>query len=248
MKLFAITLGVVCIVAIALFGVVFALLLLFWERSEAAQLAAAFIWLPILALPAIAEFLERRTDRTRLADYREFQIPWPVMVAYALLVLIALDFASSILIVMLAAPLPSEGGELFDETFFQRLFLLALAIQLPVMMLDAYLVARWIGGRCPSRGLLGLLFALFLLAAVIIGDTELLTPVERYHPVILPLNLIQLALILLSALVGYWRGRAGRWSRYMHYLLGVTPPATRDAVVELAFEEARKATVSSSFS
>ena len=77
MKLFAIALGVVCIVAIALFGVVFALLLLFWERSEAAQLAAAFIWLPILALPAIAEFLERRTDRTRLATTGNFRFHGP---------------------------------------------------------------------------------------------------------------------------------------------------------------------------
>jgi hypothetical protein len=252
MKLFAIVLGVACGITTGLFGIFFALLLPFAsERSEAASSAATFALCPILALPAVAEFLERKTARrslvggirTPIRDFRDFQIAWPLIAAYGLFVLIALDFVSSTAIVTVSAALASDGAELFDDEFFKRTLLLALTIQLPVMMLGAYFVARWIGARCSSRGLFTVLLTLVLLAAVISGDNELLTPVERYHPGYLRLNLIQLALTLLSGLVGYWRGRKGRWSKYLRYLFGVVPPATRDTIAELAFEEAQKAAV-----
>ena len=41
-------------------------------------------------------------------------------------------------------------------------------------------------------------------------------------------------------LIGYWRGRNFRLSRYLHYLLSVLPADTRDLVIELAFGEAQE--------
>jgi len=46
--------------------------------------------------------------------------------------------------------------------------------------------------------------------------------------------------LMVPALLGYWRGRKLRLSKYLYYLLGVLPKETRDAVVELAFDEAQK--------
>jgi hypothetical protein len=48
-------------------------------------------------------------------------------------------------------------------------------------------------------------------------------------------------MLLVAGLLGYWRGQKYRLSKYLHYLLGVLPAETRDAVIELAFEEAQKA-------
>ena len=42
-------------------------------------------------------------------------------------------------------------------------------------------------------------------------------------------------------LIGYWRGRKHRLSKYLYYLLGVLSPEARHAVIELAVEEAQRA-------
>ena len=45
---------------------------------------------------------------------------------------------------------------------------------------------------------------------------------------------------IVPGLIGYWRGKRQSLSKYLHYLLSVLPPQTRDTVVELAFDEAQK--------
>ncbi len=44
-----------------------------------------------------------------------------------------------------------------------------------------------------------------------------------------------------AGLLGQRQGRKRRLADYMEYLLSVLPPPTRNVLVELAFEEARKA-------
>jgi hypothetical protein len=51
---------------------------------------------------------------------------------------------------------------------------------------------------------------------------------------------LEFPFILLCALLGYWRGHKARWAKYLGYLLGVLPPETRDAMVDLVFVEAQK--------
>jgi len=51
----------------------------------------------------------------------------------------------------------------------------------------------------------------------------------------------RLPLLIMSALLGVWRGQQGRLSGYLAHLLAAMPPSARGAVVELAYEEGRRA-------
>jgi hypothetical protein len=44
-----------------------------------------------------------------------------------------------------------------------------------------------------------------------------------------------------AGFLGVWRGRRRKLAGYMEYLLSVLPPATRRALVDLAYEDAKKA-------
>jgi hypothetical protein len=246
MKLLAIGLAVTFGIAAVVFAATFVLLLLaIPEIAEAAGFAAIVAGFSILALPSIAEFAERRVGRRNWAagkqaavqDYNAYQLPWPVAVAYGVFVLSAADTTSTFL-ANVAATL--DGSELYTEEFFKRVFLFALAINLPMMMLAAYFVCRWIGARCSRRGAIAVLVT-FLIATVFAFGSTALTPTEMSHPAFVTLNLIQSPFILLCCLAGYWRGRKARWSKYLDYLVRVIPPGTRDTVVGLAFAEVQKA-------
>ncbi|MBA3851687.1 MAG: hypothetical protein H0X59_04895 [Chloroflexi bacterium] len=51
----------------------------------------------------------------------------------------------------------------------------------------------------------------------------------------------RLPLLIMSSLLGVWRGQQGRLSGYVAFLLAAMPPSTRSAVVELAYEEGQRA-------
>jgi hypothetical protein len=120
MKLFAIALSITCVIAAVLFAIALAVLLPFVEHSEAMKAAAAFGGVPILTFPKIAEFLEQERSRKNLIagkrtpvyDFRGFQIAWPLMVLYGVLLLAAIDAISSFVGGLLAAGVftGSAGG------------------------------------------------------------------------------------------------------------------------------------------
>ncbi len=51
----------------------------------------------------------------------------------------------------------------------------------------------------------------------------------------------RLPLLIIASLLGVWRGQRGRLSGYVAHLLAAMPPASRSAVVELAYEEGQRA-------
>jgi hypothetical protein len=63
---------------------------------------------------------------------------------------------------------------------------------------------------------------------------------DKLYEAALILSIVEFPFEIFSGLIGYWRGRKYRLAAYLHYLLGVLPAETRDTVVELAFDEARK--------
>jgi hypothetical protein len=247
MKPFALALSSAFSIAVLFFAAVFALVIPSFELAESMQAAAVAASLPALALPAIAEALERATARRHLAagkptaiyNYHEFQLPWPVMVLCGSLVLFAIDWISTF-IASLAAGISSASIGFMAEDFSEHLFLAALAINVPTLMVGGYFVSRWIGTRCSRGGTIAVLLTCILATAAATGLTALM-PVEGAERAFILLNLLELPFVLFCGLVGYWRGRRARWSKYLGYLLGVLPPETRDTIVDLAFTETRKA-------
>ncbi|CAN5731662.1 hypothetical protein BH24CHL8_BH24CHL8_10650 [soil metagenome] len=51
----------------------------------------------------------------------------------------------------------------------------------------------------------------------------------------------RLPLLVISSLLGVWRGQQSRLSGYVSFLLAMMPPSSRVAVVELAYEEGQRA-------
>jgi hypothetical protein len=119
-----------------------------------------------------------------------------------------------------------------------------------VAVLGGYFVGRWIGTRCSRHGVVTMLLIAFLTAVGSIAmDVVLLTDetylaafdAERLAPSFLLSRIASITLIfLVPGLLGYWRGRKHRLSKYLHYLLGILPEETRDTVIDLAFDEAQK--------
>ena len=130
--------------------------------------------------------------------------------------------------------------------------LLAMAVIGPTMLtiFAAYFVGRWIGTRCLRRGIVAIVLVAVLTAVGAVAVDVLATTDEYYREMfdaerLSPAHILtRVALvsfnILVPGLIGYWRGRKLRLSKYLHYLLGVLPAETRDTVVDLAFEEAQK--------
>jgi hypothetical protein len=246
MKLFAIAFGIACGLGVILFGTTFAILTLV-GIGEAAPAAAALAALPITAFPKIGEFLEQQDGRRKLTagkrtpiyDFRGFQIRWSLMTLYGVLVLFAVDLVVSSISGMAAgAIIRYSGGDMEDQDILEYSTIWLFTIILPASMTGAYFVGRWIGTRCSWSGSIVVFFVIFLDVSLEIGVNWLLR--GGHDPILLFLNLLRLPFVLCVALIGYSRGRNYRLSKYLHYLLSVLPVETRDAVVELAFDEAQK--------
>jgi hypothetical protein len=253
MKLFAIAFSITCVIAAVLFAIALAVLLPFVEHSEAMKAAAALGGVPILTFPKIAEFLEQERSRKNLVagkrtpvyDFRGFQIAWPLMVLYGVLLLAAIDAISSVVGGFLAAGVMISQDR--QEDAITAMYV-GVVMATPPIIVGAYLVGRWIGTRCSRRGVIVVLLVVlaYTVLQFVLEQSYLLIAsddddVARFTRETLVVRLVAGAcLSVLVLLIGYWRGRKARLSKYLYYLLGVLPAETRDTVVELAFDEAQK--------
>ena len=103
----------------------------------------------------------------------------------------------------------------------------------------SYFVGRWIGTRCSSKGMIAILLIIFLSTAMDLIFNFMFPDDPGDFPSML-LDLTSLLFSIPAGVIGYRRGRKYRLSRYLHYLLSVLPPETRDTVIDLAFGEAQK--------
>jgi hypothetical protein len=245
MKLFAIALGIVCGVAAVLFGAAFGVLTLL-QRPEAVSAAGTLAGLPILAFAKVAEVLEREQGkkslaagkRTSIYDFHQFQIAWPLMVLYGTILLFAIVEVTGLVV--------AAANDLELKQTVQMMPFTAF----PVAILGMYFVGRWIGTRCSQRGIIAIVLVAILAPVLLEAFDESVIPDEAYRNMfnhdrldfgfLLPVLSLRICLFTVAGLLGYWRGHKQKLSKYLHYLLGVLPSETRDAVVDLAFEEAQK--------
>jgi hypothetical protein len=99
-------------------------------------------------------------------------------------------------------------------------------------------VGRWIGTRCARRGVVAILLIGPLASAIYISINFSVNKMEFQRILYEFAN--ETCIFWGAGLFGYWRGHRHKLSAYLHYLMRVLPAETREAVVELTFEEAQR--------
>lgn len=246
MKYLAIALGVSIALGLVLFGIAYPLL----KNAEMAEGLAA---LPIVGSHHIADMLERQEARRSLAPDRAtsistlkgYEIAWYALAAYGTVILVAVvQFAGGI--VGLIMGIVTAGSQ---QDLGQNGIAAVAVVSIPVQLIGAFFVGRWIGTRSAPRAGLAAVFAVAAATAILSRAIDLSTMASAdikaaYGDIsvgsFLGLCIMSFVIFGASGLLGYWRGTLRRQSGYMSYLLGVLPADTRDTLVNLAYEEAEK--------
>lgn len=207
--------------------------------------------LPLSGVPHIADLLERRQAKKSLAPGHETAIPslqgyaisWHFMALYGAIILFAVTQIGSGLGGLIAgAALP------FSETMSESAAAIILITSSIVAITGAYFLGRWIGTRSGSFGILAVVVMVALASFVSRAlDYMFLSPEEfelifgfEVSPLEIAIQyLIGVAILSAVGLIGYWRGRRRRLSKYLNYLFGILPQDTRQILVGLAFDEAQ---------
>jgi hypothetical protein len=191
-----------------------------------------------LAIPAVHQLLQKSGSRLSLSARKRgvvslqgYTMPVVMVALYGFLILLS---ASEMM-----GFLTGYAGSAASVTAENAFYIDLLAI-IPEMIV-AYFVGRWIGVRSKSKGLLATLAIAFfvpfidLTGAILLSITKA-TTIGGF----LMMLLIPVVKYAVPALLGYWRGRVIQLSRYVAYLLRALPQESRDALVNLASDEAKR--------
>ena len=192
-------------------------------------------------------YLRESLDKYRLArkgvsrsvlSFDGFAFSTSRMTLYGTLILLAaMQIASGIGGLIAAELLP-------DTAEFQSAVPAIAAFTIVIVFPTVFLVGRWVGRRVASHGIL-VVFLIAVLARTLatILDSFILTRTTMKELIGMgPISqaMIGIPLFFALGLLGYWRGRHQRLGTYLAYLLGSVSTETRQSIVELAFEEAKK--------
>jgi hypothetical protein len=216
------------------------------EQSVAASIATAIIG----GVPQIRELLDKHLaaqknpQGTPILSLGGFELTRPRLILYGtLMIFSAMQLASGFGGVL--------GGIL--NVHREQSFVPVMAATYLVVFPTVFLVGRWVGRRSVANGLvtiflIGLLArigaTLFDMMFVSSEDWELMLQ-GLGEGSVLSKGIMQVvfgaALFFTLGTVGYWRGRRHRLGSYLGYLLRRVPDTTQRVIVELAFEEATRA-------
>jgi hypothetical protein len=220
-----------------LFGIVY-------PMFHDAHLAAGIAAIPIAGCHHIAEMLERREARQSVTAHQVAEIhrlegyvvAWPRLVAQTTITFVGILLAAAVLGTTLASLLLGFEADLTRAQ--ESALALAMA---PIVLAGAYYVGRWIGSRCANPSAV---MVLLVLATACLIVTGLVAP---FGGATVPLRslvietVISFGVLAVAGLIGYRQGRKRRVAEYMDYLLSILPPETGKVLVDLAYDEARKA-------
>jgi hypothetical protein len=229
------------LVVLVLGTVVVATLSMFEMTKEAAKpIVGSFP----LTIPAVHQLLQKSGSRLSLSPKKRgvvslqgYTMPVVMLAFYGILIMLSM----SEMMGFLAGAAALAAGVAVEKLGN----ILALAI-VPQMIV-AYFVGRWIGVRSRSKGLLAVLAVAFFVPlidlVIILLRPDLGKPFFPQKPTIAELLIVLLVSAVklgVPALFGFWRGRVIQLSRYLAYLLRALPQDSRDALVNLASDEAKR--------
>jgi hypothetical protein len=186
------------------------------------------------ALPWLHKKLDIAVSKKHIVSLEEFALPGGVVLCYAIVLAVA----------ALQAPMLLGIFSGLQENNAKRVVMFSA---IPLALLFAYLVARWIGVRSSPNGIWFLLVAFTV--AVIADQTATLffLPSEHLEPIEEESSLLDwrqwvvwLLFWNIIALIGFWRGRRIQLRRYIDYLLTKLPSNTRHDVLSLLRDEVQR--------
>jgi hypothetical protein len=242
---------VACLIALCFGCGIYLVITLTKTEANAFEMSA----LPLAAVPHIAEILERRHARqslqpgrkTSVATLQGYTLQWLLMTVLGAAITFGAAQVGSLVgglfAIILAPELTAEAAEHLTPEFSGAVLLLSAIANI----IGVVFVARWIGIRARSHGMLAVILMVILSQVLTRGLDLLMVPIEDYERIlgatgvgdILLQNCIGTAILCLLGLFGYWLGRRRRLAKYMGYLLGILPTETRELLVGLAYEEAQ---------
>jgi len=196
------------------------------------------------AVIAVHQLLQKSGSRLSLSARRRgvvslhgYTMPVVMLALYGILI----TLSGSEVMGFLAGSAASAAGLTGEKALS-----IAMLTIIPQMIV-AYFVGRWIGVRSESKGLFAILAVAFfvpfidLVIGLFIPDVKkLLFPSKPTIADFLILLLMGAVKYGVPAVFGYWRGRVIQVSRYLAYLLRALPQESRDALVNLASDEAKR--------
>ncbi len=209
--LLVVTGAILCFVVLYLFGI---------QKEVAAPFSSFFLG----AITYIHQALEQKkltANPSLLPDQivrlEGFSIDWYLMIIYGTFIFVAVGNLAS------AIPYTAAG---LSNIRVERLDLLSIALSAVTSIIVMYFLGKWIGNRSNTHGLVTVMAVAFfgrLVSAtidfLIITEEQFLTFYRQ--PKTWNLFLVQVALgaalVSIFGIVGFWRGRRTRMSRYLHY-------------------------------
>jgi hypothetical protein len=215
------------------------------DEHFASEVAA----IPFVAMHQISESFEKafakRTlkGRSDTVSYGKYLIPWPLMLVYGTVTLLAWGIGGAGIYDTAA-----QGDGISTEMLYSGLSTISLLVMVAVNSCGAFFVGKWIGIRCARRGLV-VLFICFLsyafLSSVVSSFSvpeETLSNIHVYsHIQLLIEKIVDIVVYYPIGLLGFWYGKQGRQGKYISYLLGIMPASARETLVDLACDEANRA-------
>ena len=235
--------GALCIAAFLAFCTYVGLRLLNVEESIRSSLAS----LLFATVPSLHQMLKDRLWKLRIStqprttvSFGDFSLPWYVMWTYVALLFMAIMQLSNMAAGLLGADAGIPLSEMYVIFFFSGTIM---------GVFFSFVFGTWIGVRCAGSNIVGMLVSVFAVASTVIVDRLL-----SYYILGSETDFVELygersianltkgiffgsALLVISAILGYWRGRVTRNKAYLQFLLNRLPRDTQDTVIELVYQE-----------
>ena len=186
---------------------------------------------------------EADTRQDMIGSIEAHGLPMTRLILYGWLFMLASLELSSVVGGLMAMATKIEK-EIYVETVLLVTFLTAW----PAI----FLTGRWIGRKYISHGVI----TVIVIASIIPFSASIIdiifvpkTVFKALFHIEKPIEIIKLyvsygiaitILISILGLIGFWRGRHQRLTAYLEYLMKQVSPDTRNVIVELAYEEAKK--------
>lgn len=175
-----------------------------------------------------------------VVDFSKFFIKFYLLIGYVSILLFSVMELSSAIGGLVAAAFATELSNLHP---------ILVGSSLGINFVSVFLLGRWVGKRSSRLPFLVIIVSCVIAEAIGHASDFVMLPDDDYEQVVgLSKNLVNLSLMILGGsilfsvvgLIGCWRGRARRMAEYLNYLLKRIPSATRDTLVAIAYEEARR--------
>jgi hypothetical protein len=212
------------------------------------EVAGAIGAMPLVAVPHIYDTLERVEARKSVTSGHKIMIPtfegfsvsWPIMVV-----------AGTIVVIVITQFTGAIAGGIADACGARTPSVIGTVglVSIPFQLAVGYVLGNWIGARSARNGIGAVVFVaalgptgtkLFDYMVVSADEWRELYGYDKTPAVLIGHILLLFAMWAIPGLLGFWRGRKKRISKYMLYLLSLLPADTRSALSDLAFDEANK--------